>query len=156
MTSSSRTLQHVGEWKVELRADSLRELFAELARVVAQAIGPRRVSTSPGEWEHVALEARDHAGLLVDWANELIGRSEVAGCAYIDVPNLRIEPCYDPSAEHERDQPSPGGDTAIRLVAEVRGDPVDEWVSPLKAATHHGAVVERQGSAWRGVVLFDV
>ena len=33
---------------------------------------------------------------------------------------------------------------------------VEEWVSPLKAATYHGATVERQDSGWRAVVLFDV
>ena len=141
VTASSQTLHHVGEWKVELRADTIDEIFAELARTLAEATGSRRTSSAPRAWEHIELEARDRAALLVDWANELIGRSEVAGRAYGDVRNLILE--IGPA------------DTA-RLVADVRGDPVDEWVSPVKAATYHGATVERQAGGWRAVLLFDV
>jgi SHS2 domain-containing protein len=141
VTASSQTLHHVGEWKVELRADTLDELFAELARMLAEAAGSRRTPSAPRAWEHVELEARDRAALLADWANELIGRSEVAGRAYGDVRNLIVET-------------GPAG--SARLIADVRGDPVDEWVSPVKAATYHGATVERQAGGWRAVLLFDV
>jgi SHS2 domain-containing protein len=87
------------------------------------------------------MESRDHATLLVDWANELIGRSEVAGLAYDGVRNLVVE--------------SASGGT-VRLTADVRGDPVDEWVSAVKAATYHDAVLAREGTEWRAVVLLDV
>src|SRR5688572_31286439 len=58
-TGKSRTLEHVGEWKVELRAATLGELFVELAHVIAEAIGPRAASDTPAPWEHVELEARE-------------------------------------------------------------------------------------------------
>ena len=141
MTASSRTLHHLGEWKVELRGDTIKELFAELARLLGEATGSVRASSVARAWEHVELDAPDQVTLLVDWANELIGRSEVGGCAYGDVRNLTVES---------------GPTSAARLVADVRGAHVDEWVSPLKAATYHGATLERQGSEWRAVVLFDV
>lgn len=141
MVASSRTLQHVGEWKVELRADTIEELFAELARMLAEAAGATRAPLVAGSWEHVELEARDQATLLVDWANELIGRSEVERRAYGRVRNLTFEA---------------GPTVPARLVADVHGEPADAWVSPLKAATYHGATVERQGTGWRAVVLFDV
>lgn len=141
MEASSRTLHHIGEWKVEVRADTVEGLFVEFARVLAGVTGPSRSPLAPAAWERVQLEARDHATLLVDWANELIGRSEVAGRAYGNVRHLTI------------DSASPPG---VRLAADVRGDPVDEWVSPAKAATYHDAVVERERGGWRGVVLFDV
>lgn len=139
--TSSQTLQHVGEWKVELRADTIEELFVELARTLAHAAGPVSTPRGPGAWEHVELEARDRVALLVDWGNELIGRSEVGGRAYGDVKHLVVE--SEPTSP-------------ARLVADVRGQPVEEWISPVKAATYHGATVERQGSGWRAVVLFDV
>jgi SHS2 domain-containing protein len=44
----------------------------------------------------------------------------------------------------------------LEPAAEVRGRAVPRWRSPLKAATYHGAVVERRDGAWRGEVLFDV
>jgi SHS2 domain-containing protein len=141
MAASSRTLQHVGEWKVELRADTVESLFAELARVLAESAGPAGSPLGSGAWERVELEARDHATLLVDWANELIGRSEVAGRVYESVRNLSIDS---------------SSTVPVRLAADVRGDRVGERVSPVKAATYHQASVERKGSEWRGVVLLDV
>ena len=50
----------------------------------------------------------------------------------------------------------PVGPGTLGRVMNVLGEPVEEWVSPLKAATYHGATVERQDSGWRAVVLFDV
>ena len=141
MTASSRTLQHVGEWKVEIRAGSVESLFIELARVVARETGWRDGSRGDaGDWEPIAIESRDLSALLVDWANELIGRSEVAARAFPDVRNVRIE------AEHD----------AHRLRADVRGYPVAELASVLKAATYHDAVVDRRDGEWRAEVLFDV
>jgi len=98
-------------------------------------------------WESVVIESRDYAALLVDWANELIGRSEIMGCAYGDVRSLRVEPGPDRS---------PHPNEPVRLSAEVRGQPVEEWRSALKAATYHDVSVEHTDGEWRGEVLFDV
>ena len=134
MSARSRTEEHVGEWKLTLRADTLAELFAEGARVIARSGG--RAGGEPGAWEPVELESTDRATLLADWLNELVGRSEVAGRAYRDVRDLSI--------------------TGGRLRAEVRGTPVAEWGSPVKAATYHGLRVEQDGARWTAVVLLDV
>jgi SHS2 domain-containing protein len=84
----------------------------------------------------VALHARDDATLLVDWLNELLGRSEVTGRAYDQVRGLQV-----------------GGG---RLAGEIRGKLVRQWRSALKAATYHGLVLERDGTRVSAVVLFDV
>ncbi|HEX6058458.1 MAG TPA: archease [Gemmatimonadaceae bacterium] len=138
MRPSASTLEHVGEWRVGLRAGSLEALFAELARVVARSAG--QPAGDPGPWERVTLSARDEATLFVDWANELVGRAEIERCAFDAVRELEIRL----------------RDGELELVAEVRGRAVPRWRSPLKAATYHDAVVERRGDAWRGEVLFDV
>lgn len=139
--STSLTLEHVGEWKIEARASSLEALFAEVARVIAGAAGP--TGGQAGGWEHVELEARDLPALLVDWANELIGLGEVNCRAYADVRDLLIT---QEAAER----------SGARLQGEVRGGSVRAWRSPLKAATYHGAVVERDRGEWRAVLLLDV
>ena len=141
MPATSRTLEHVGEWKIELRATTIDELFIELARLIAEAAGVARSSNIPTAWERVDLIARDHATLLVDWANELIGRSEVAGRAYRNVRHLVLES---------------GPRASVNLTADVLGDPVAEWRSPIKAATYHDAVVAREGNDWHAIVLLDV
>jgi len=138
MSATSRTLHHVGEWKVELDASTLEELFTEVARVIGEQAGAGRRAAEYGQWEPLTLEATDLTALLVDWANELIGRGDVACRRYDSVRYLTIDP------------------SAARLVAEVRGMPVDTWMSPIKAATYHGADVQPTEDGWRAAVLFDV
>lgn len=140
MTSYSRTLHHLGEWKIELLADSREELFAELARVLADAAGPAPLQRASTKWESLELEARDLATLLVDFANELVGRAEVTGCAYRVVRGVTLDE----------------SESAVRLAAELRADRADGAVSPVKAATLHGASAERMAHGWRAVVLLDV
>lgn len=137
MSASSRTIEHVGEWRVELRADTLEHVFHEVARVIARAAGTASGSYSP--WEDVDIQARDREALLVDYANELVGRSEVEGRAYDDLSDLVVVEIPQP-----------------KVHARVRGRPVTAWSSPLKAATYHGAKLSRDGDGWRANILFDV
>ena len=139
MRATSRTVEHVGEWRLALEADTLEELFVEVARIVAKALGT--VRTGDGEWESVVVTARTLPTLLVDWANELIGRSEVSGRAYDGVRNVRI-----------RQEAGRGSEIA----AEVCGRPVDIWTSPLKAATYHDFDVAQRDGRWYATLLFDV
>ncbi len=134
----SRTDEHVGEWAVTLGGRSREELFGELARVIARAAG--RPVGPAGSWELVSVESPDATALLVAWANELVGRSEIAHRAYDEVRAPRIGE-------------TPGG---LRLDAEVRGRAVPAWRSPIKAATYHDAIVEGRGRRWRARILFDV
>lgn len=135
----SKTVEHVGEWKVELSAETVEGVFAEAARVIADATGPVG-DGAWGPWEHVRVTGSSLTSLLADWANELLGRSEAEHTAYSDMRNLalNVAPAY------------------ATISAEVRGRLVQQWRSPLKAATYHGVTVEPQGSGWRGVILFDV
>jgi SHS2 domain-containing protein len=132
--SCSRAEEHTGEWKVTVWADTLPGVFTEVARVIARTGGGARGTA--GRWEPVAVASRDTATLLVDWANELLGRSEVRRRAYRDVRHVRV-----------------GG---ARLTSDVRGRPVAEWRSSLKAATYHGVSLARRGKRWKAVMLFDV
>ncbi|HLV78866.1 MAG TPA: archease [Chthonomonadaceae bacterium] len=134
MRPITRSEDHVGEWKLTLWADTPEEIFMEAARVLSRESGLAR--GAPGPWERLSLTARDMPTLLVDWLNELIGRSEVAGRAYDEFRSLSLS----------------GG----HIEAEARGRPVVEWRSALKAATYHGLVLQRQGNRWKAVVLFDV
>ncbi len=139
---AARTLLHVGEWQVELHGDSREDVFRRIAALIAftsgRGVGPF------GRWQRVVLAARDDVALLVDWANELIGRSEVTGLAFSDLRNLEIE-C-----------PASDSDSAWHLTADIRGRPVAEWRSSLKTATYHDAVLAHERGRWRGRLLFDI
>ena len=139
MRAITRTVEHVGEWQVALTADTLEELFAEVARAIAGSAGAK--PGEPADWEQVSVTARDVSTLLADWANELLGRSEATGRAYGDVRGVRI-----------RDQ----RDGTVGISAEVRGRSVEDWRSPLKAATYHALTLEQRGRRWHATMLFDV
>ncbi|HEY7569454.1 MAG TPA: archease [Gemmatimonadaceae bacterium] len=139
MRSKARTEEHVGEFKVSLTADTLEELFAETARVIAREAGTPL--STPSDWGLITVGARDRTTLLADWANELLGRSEVERRAYTEIRNLSITM-------------QPDGTSSI--TAEVRSQPVTRWTSPLKAATYHGLSLERHDGEWHAVILFDV
>ncbi|HEY7530902.1 MAG TPA: archease [Gemmatimonadota bacterium] len=172
LPASARFEEHVGELRLALRAPTLEGLFVEAAGVVARECG--RTEGEPGPWEPLRLAARDPATLLVDWLNELIGRSEVEGRAYREVRGLRLSGAVGrgdtvgaPTAvagasrratRSERAAPDalPGAANAVTVDAEVRGSPVSVWESALKAATYHGLELTRDGDGWRAAVLFDV
>ena len=128
-------LPHVGEWKVAFSAPTLEELFIEVARFIARECGAPGDS-SDVDWEEVDLSSRDLPGLLVDWANELLGRAEASGCAYGDVRDVRF--------------------TGASLRARVRGTPVSDWRLAIKAATWHDVRLEQSGGDWQATLLFDV
>lgn len=132
--ASVRLAPAAAELRLTIRADSREEVFVEAARVVARHCG--RARGDAGAWERVAISAPDEGALLVDWINELIGRSEVARRAYAEVRDLRLD--------------------GASLDAEVRGRPVPAFASPLKAATLHDVRLEPARGRWEAEVLLDV
>ena len=122
---------------MELGGRTLEEIFRAVTGVIARAAG--KASGPHGPWEEIEIAARDREGLLVDYANELVGRSEVEGRAYDELTDVAIA-----------ESPNPA------LRARIRGRLVTSWRSPLKAATYHGAQVSRDGDRWRASILFDV
>jgi len=134
MGSRRRTVEHIGEWKLLLWADAPAEVFIEAARALAERAGPRLGERS--EWQPIRLQARDRAGLLVDWLNELIFLGETRGVAVEEVADLQL--------------------TETTLQCRVRGARLREWRSPAKAATFHDLRFEPTAQGWRASVILDV
>jgi SHS2 domain-containing protein len=140
MHQRAETGEHVGEWKVIVSGRRLEDVFEATARVIANATG-RTSDEDPAAWESIDITARDVPTLLVDWANELLGRSEVTGLAYAELRSVRVVQL-------------PGG--SARASAQLRGKRVTQWTSQLKAATYHALLLEKRGNEWHAEVLFDV
>ncbi len=134
LKATTRTDEHVGEWQVTISADTLDALFAEIARAIARTGGPARGDYA--DWEAISLSAPDTATLAVDWANELIGRSEIHHRIYDDVRIARLDDST--------------------LTADVRGRAAVMWRSPLKAATYHRLNLAHEDGRWRLTMLLDV
>jgi SHS2 domain-containing protein len=134
------TPDHVGEWRVTISGRTLEDVFVATARIIANAAG-HTTDEEPAEWESIEVTARDVRTLLVDWANELIGRSEVTGLAYSELHTVQVSQLKNGSS---------------RVSAMLRGKRVAQWTSPLKAATYHALSLEKNEKEWHAEVLFDV
>ncbi len=154
----TRLLEHVGELAVRVQASSLEEIFKEVAKLIAREAGHSRRSYGP--WERVSVEARDCAGLLVDWANELVGRSEAGQRAFDRLRSVKISGCDRMESPRPPVPPSTASELdvvpACRVEAELSGRAVPLWRSRIKAATYHAVAIRRRASGWEATLLFDI
>ena len=127
--------QHTSDVQVRVDAATLVDLFAEAGRALAEIIGTPAGDPS-GTWRRVSVDARDRDALLVAWLNELIARTEIDNQLYTEIEVVDL--------------------TATRLDARIRGVPIAEMRTAVKAATMHGLQI---GVGARGVsatVILDV
>jgi SHS2 domain-containing protein len=127
--------EHVGELAIRLEADSPPELFAESARALAEVMLGRPANAS-GAWEHVWVKANDRDALLVAWLDELIYRAERDYKIYGEVQVQRVTDC--------------------ELDASVRGEPVSDLKTQVKAATWHGLEIVDTAKGVAATVVLDV
>ena len=134
--SSHEILDHVGELKLRLRADSFADLAAEAGGALG-ALYLRGVMPGPsGAWREVEVQAPDRGALLVDWLNELIFLAERDRWVPVE---------FDVREASE---------TLIR--ARVRGAAVTEAPAVVKAATLHGLRLESTGPGLEAEITLDV
>ena len=127
-------IDHTADLALHLWADDLRDLFVTAARgmfsliVALDTIQPERATA-------IALEAPDVEILLVDWLNELLYLAEVEGVAFTFF-----------EFEHL---------SATELQATVRGGPITDYLSYVKAATFHNLAVARTLEGYETEIVFD-
>ncbi len=136
MKAWTRRIPHVADIRLAFHADTLEELFAEAARVIAGYGGSQRGTGVVAE--RVALHSQDAATLLADWINELLGLSEIHSAAF---RSSRIEVAVS--------------DTDARVHADLTGVRMAEWRCPIKAATYHELRLDYRRGRWRAMVLCD-
>lgn len=132
--------EHTADVRLELHAPVYADLFAEAGRALAELmLGEELASLAPGQagdTEAIEVRASDPPGLLVEWLNELIVRSEL---------DKRVFTHF----EVERAGPT-------ELVARVRGVEPGALKTAVKAATLHEVALERGAEGWRASVVLDV
>jgi protein archease len=127
--------EHTGEVQLRVEAGSLRELFEEAARALAELAheGPTR-PTQPEET--VSVRASDREALLVEWLNELVFLSETRRRVY---PSVHVDELTDTT-----------------LKATVCGFETEEIRTAVKAATLHEVCVHEREGRWTANVVLDV
>jgi SHS2 domain-containing protein len=129
--------EHVGELRLRVEARSYDGIFVEAARALAGLLtGGGELPRPSDEREQVELQSRDRAALLVDWLNELVYRSEAHHRIYVDCQFDRLT------------------DTGLRGF--VRGAPVEELRTIVKAATLHGLELKEQADGYAAIIILDV
>jgi SHS2 domain-containing protein len=123
------------ELRLTIEADSFSGVFAEAARALSELVD-HSSSGEPDRDRELVVQARDPAGLLVEWLNEIIGRAESEGWLATRFETLEATP-------HR-----------LRVRARGRSWPTRSF--PVKAATLERASLTRTPTGWRGEVTLDV
>lgn len=137
-----RFVEHTADVAVEVRADSLPELF-RVAGIALREIVYGQVSIQDREQKTVELEADSLEELLVDFLNELNYYLLVRQWIYreLDVVELRTDV------------------TRKSVKAVLRGEPVQpeqhEVQVEVKAATFHQLEIRREAGKYRTMIVFD-
>lgn len=131
---------HTGDFGVDLTAPARSLLYEEAARAFLVLLTDAPESVSPREERAIEVDGFDATDLLVALGNELLCLFESEGWLAARVEVDAIDETH--------------------LAATARGEPFDPArhpiARPVKAVTHHGALAEESGGAWRGRLVFDL
>ena len=132
---------HTADVGLRIRADTRDDLFRTAAEGLFDYIVANREAVRVDRTEDVALRADSTADLLLGWLNELIFRSETGHVLYTRF-EVRV------------------ADDGLALGARVGGEAIDRDRHVLdhevKAVTHHGTSLDREGDGWVAEVILDI
>jgi SHS2 domain-containing protein len=136
MVDSYEILEHTADIGLLARGDSLASVIQTATRGMAEIAG----FWKPGDGDSMPLsvEARDSAGALVDWLNEVL---YVQDSRNASLGNVTIDEAGD-------------GTISGRLSIAPLGTP--EQGTQIKAVTHHQIAVGPVEGGWEARVFFDV
>ncbi len=141
-----KTIEHPADLKMKVFGESLPELFCNLAKAIAEEqLGSQASKRERGKGrekeEVIALKASDLFSLFVNFANEIIYRSDANGKIYTDCEII----------EHNKSRRSRQFVIKARISGKKAGKKID-----IKAATYHEGYVKETDEGWESVILFDV
>lgn len=129
---------HSGDVGIEVRAESMEDLFATAARALMHlmATGPVEARLT----RRVAVESDCFEGLLVDWLAEILSLSSACGEIYGEVEVEKMGAHF--------------------VEGLLKGEPVDEDKHELrfevKAVTYHRLSLTPEARGYRASVIFDL
>ena len=137
----SETFEHTADLGLRVVGRDLADLFETAAVGLFDIIvvNPEDLAGAESEW--VTLEAETLSDLFLIWLNELIFRSETRHRLYSQF-HVTVD------------------ESGPRLEASISGEPIDRGRHILdhevKAATHHGLLVEPSAEGWLAEVILDI
>jgi SHS2 domain-containing protein len=135
------TFDHTADLGLKIHAADLSDLFRTAAEGLFDVIVANRQDVRTDETEEIRLAADSTPELLINWLNELIFRSETGH---------RLYGRFDVTMNDE----------GRALEATLHGEAIDPDRHVLdhevKAATHHGVSLRREGDGWLAEVILDI
>ena len=132
---------HTADVGLRIQGDDLPDLFRTAAEALFDYVVANRDEVRVDRTEPVSLRADSTADLLLLWLNELIFRSETQHVLF-----TQFEIKFS-------------GDD-LQLEATIGGEPIDRdrhiLDHEVKAVTHHGASLDREGDGWIAEVILDI
>jgi len=129
-------IDHPSEARLIVYGGTLAALVAEAGRALAGLTLGEPLPKARGRWREVAVHSADVEALLVDWLNELIYLAESDRWMALEFDVVEAT------------------DTHVR--ARVRGVDLATAPSLVKAATHHGTVLEDVGDRLEARLVLDI
>lgn len=130
-----QVVEHPADLKLKIFGKDLPELFCNLVRAIAQEVRSERLEVGNEKWEVIEIESPDLFLLLVDFASEIIYRSDANNKIYTD---CEVEELSE-----------------NKLKAKILGAKADKKLD-IKAATYHEGYVKKVNDRWEAVILFDI
>jgi SHS2 domain-containing protein len=138
---SSEAFDHTADLGLRIRGTDLDDLFGTAAAALLDVIVANSEAVRVVAIETITLQADSPAELLATWLNELIFRSETKHRLYV-----KFEVHLDAEGRSLR--------------GEIGGEPIDRdrhiLDHEVKAVTHHGLIVRREGAEWMAELVLDV
>jgi SHS2 domain-containing protein len=135
------TFDHTADVGLRITSTELSDLFKTAAEGVFDYIVANREQVRVEHVESVSLGAESAEDLLLGWLSELIFRSETTHQLFTE---------FDVQVAEDGQS----------LEARIGGEPIDRERHMLdhevKAVTHHGLVLRRDGEAWFAEVILDI
>ncbi|MGE0354581.1 MAG: archease [Gemmatimonadales bacterium] len=133
---SHEFVEHTGEVRLHVRASSLACLLEEAGCALGSLMLRGHIGTTAPEWTGIEVESADRTALLVDWLNELVYLAETSHTVPTEFRIIVAD--------------------QTRVSAQVRGVPVEQPPSLVKAATLHQARVVPTEGGYEADVILDV
>lgn len=132
---------HTADAGLRIKAGDLNDLFVTAAEGLFDYVVANREAVQIARTEVLTLRSDSTADLLVDWLNELIFRCETQHVLFGD---------FDVKISQD----------GLSLEAEIGGQEIDRdrhiLDHEVKAVTHHGVSLEREGEEWVAEVILDI
>jgi protein archease len=132
---------HTADVGLRIRAGDLPDLFRTAAEGLFDYVVANREAVQVDRLESVTLNADATSDLLIVWLNELIFRCETQ---HVLFTRFEVHVSTD----------------GLALEATIGGEAIDRGRHTLdhevKAVTHHGISLEREGDGWVSEVILDI